>query len=216
MAKDLDEMLSRIEQQEKAIAAKNQEIEECKTAVERLQKINESLQNTIEKLTTRLEICESNIDHDKEKKEALLTKTEFQRVTYVWLVPVDDLKHKEQFSSTFYVGSESLCFQLGITNVYGKLSVGLYRYRAAGNSSYAYIARPLNFVFRIFILGPNGVEQYYVSCNSNSGYFSIGDYYERSMPVCLPIFDVEDPQFRNLFYNGRLQIHCEVKPLIEL
>ena len=209
-------MLSRIDQQEIAIAAKNQEIEECKTTVERLQKINESLQNTIEKLTTRREICESNIDHDKEKKEALLTKTEFQRVTYVWLVPVDDLKRKEQFSSRFYVGSESLCFQLGITNVLGKLSVGLYRNRPFGHSRYTYIARPLNFVFRIFILGPDRVEQRYVSCNSNSGYFSIGDYYERSIPLYLPIFDVEDPQFRNLFYDGRLQIHCEVKPLIEL
>ena len=209
-------MLSRIDQQEIAIAAKNQEIEECKTTVERLQKINESLQNTIEKLTTRLEICESNIDHDKEKKEALLTKTEFQRVTYVWLVPVDDLKRKEPFSSRFYVGSESLCFQLGITNVLGKLSVGLYRNRPFGHSRYTYIARPLNFVFRIFILGPDRVEQRYVSCNSNSGYFSIGDYYERSIPLYLPIFDVEDPQFRNLFYDGRLQIHCEVKPLIEL
>ena len=206
-----------MDQQETAIAAKNQEIEECKIAIERLHKTNENLQKTIENLTTRLEICENNISHDKEKKEALLTKTEFQRVTYVWLVPVQDLKLKEQFSSSFYVGSESLCFKLGMTNVFGSLSVGLYRCRRGGDGYFTYLNRVNNFEFRIFILGPDGrVEQRHKSCNSNSGYFSIGEFYDRSLPLCLSSFNEEDPQFRNLFYDGRLQIHCEIKPLIEL
>ena len=210
-------MLSRMDQQEKAIAAKNQEIEECKTAVGKLQKINENLQKTVENLTTRLEMCENDIGHDKEKKEALLTKTEFQHVTYVWLVPVENLKRKEQFSSTFYVGSESLCFELGIKNVFGSLSVGLYRCRGPGDSFDTYLDRVKNLAFRIFISGPDGrVEQEYNSCNSHSGRFQIGDYYPRSLPLTLRIFDEEDPQFRSLFWNDRLEIHCEIKPLIEL
>ena len=224
-------MLLIMDQHEILIAAKNQEIDECKRAAEGLQKINGSLQKTIENLTTRLEMCEKSIGLDKERKETLLKETEYQRVTYLWHVHAEDVKCNEVYSNPFSV--ESLFFQLGIRNDSGNLSVGLYRCRAGkniygrlsvgwfqcpddDNNRWPYLNYVPKFIIRIFILGPKErVEQGYMSCNSLSRYFRLSGRYLRSRPFCI-YFQEENPQFRNLFNNDRLQIHCETKPLVEL